>query len=259
MLGKQPNQHPWPDFIIGGAPRSGTTFLCHALDRHPEVFMAKPFIPEPKAFVGKPKQREDYLSIYQGFFPSANEGQLRGEKSSAYFESAQCCELIKSMVPSVKFVFIVREPVSRAYSNWIRSTENGLETLSFEEAVKLEGKRPNPLPPEKSYARPFDYLTRGHYATFAERYYQAFGREAVQFLLYEDLGRDPGKLLRQLHSFLGIAERPQDGESLGLINSARENGALIRQETERELRGYFAAEVSRFTSLTGFDVSAWGY
>ena len=41
-----------PTFIIGGAPRSGTNFLCHALDRHPAVYMAKPYMPEPKVFMG---------------------------------------------------------------------------------------------------------------------------------------------------------------------------------------------------------------
>jgi hypothetical protein len=40
-----------PDFIIGGAPRSGTTWLYELLDRHPDVHMAKPLAPEPKFFL----------------------------------------------------------------------------------------------------------------------------------------------------------------------------------------------------------------
>ena len=39
-----------PDFIIAGAPRCGTTWLSHLLDRHPDVQMAKPEVPEPKFF-----------------------------------------------------------------------------------------------------------------------------------------------------------------------------------------------------------------
>ena len=40
-----------PDFIIGGAPRSGTTWLYWLLDRHPAVHMARPLAPEPKFFL----------------------------------------------------------------------------------------------------------------------------------------------------------------------------------------------------------------
>ena len=40
-----------PDFIIGGAPRSGTTWLYWLLDRHPEIYMASPVKPEPKFFL----------------------------------------------------------------------------------------------------------------------------------------------------------------------------------------------------------------
>jgi len=39
------------DFIIGGAPRSGTTWLSHLLDKHTEIFMADLFNPEPKFFL----------------------------------------------------------------------------------------------------------------------------------------------------------------------------------------------------------------
>ena len=40
-----------PDFLIGGAPRAGTTWLYRLLDRHPDVYMARPATPEPKFFL----------------------------------------------------------------------------------------------------------------------------------------------------------------------------------------------------------------
>src|SRR3990172_2894838 len=47
-----------------GAPPSGTTFLCHALDRHPDVYMAKPYIPEPKVFLPGPRDHAAYCARY---------------------------------------------------------------------------------------------------------------------------------------------------------------------------------------------------
>src|SRR5262245_35557105 len=40
-----------PTFLIAGAPRSGTTWLYHLLDRHPQIYMARPVRPEPKFFL----------------------------------------------------------------------------------------------------------------------------------------------------------------------------------------------------------------
>jgi hypothetical protein len=45
---------PLPDIVIGGAPRSGTTFLCELLAKHPQIHVAQPFIPEPKICMVEP-------------------------------------------------------------------------------------------------------------------------------------------------------------------------------------------------------------
>src|ERR1700736_5930794 len=147
-----------PTFIIGGAPRSGTTFLAQALDLHPDVAIARPVIPEPKVFFGPPRDQGWYYRRYQELFGAAAGKRARGEKTSNYLESEIACARIATFLPHVRMLFILREPVARAYSNYLWTKKNGLETLSFEEAVELEGKRPSPLPPEKSHARPYDYL-----------------------------------------------------------------------------------------------------
>ena len=165
-----------PTFIIGGAPRSGTTFLAEALSRHPDVCMAQPLIPEPKVFLGYRQPPEVYDERYRKLFAGANGHRLRGEKTANYLENPDLCDLMKTVVPDVKFVFIVREPVARAYSNFLWSTKNGLETLSFEEAVAKEGTRASPLPPERFHAKPFDYLIRSNYDALAAPYLKAFGR-----------------------------------------------------------------------------------
>lgn len=249
----------WPTFIIGGAPRSGTTFLCHALDRHPDVYIAKPFIPEPKVFMGPAQDQEAYRARYAALFTEAGQQQALGEKTSYYLESEKACELIRATLPEVRLIFIVREPVARAYSNYLRTRKNALETLPFEEAVELEGKRISPLPPEQAYARPFDYLTRGDYATFAQRYYNAFGREAVRFFLCEEMLKQPADVLREIQNFIGVESLPVSVEDLGVVNSVRDTGPPIDPKTENKLRSRMAGSVKRFGEMTGLDLSVWGY
>jgi hypothetical protein len=248
-----------PDFIIGGAPRSGTTFLLQALDRHPDIYMAKPYRPEPKVFMGPPQSPEFYRQRYAELFAGAGDERVLGEKTTNYFESEACCERIAAHLPDVRILFLVREPVARAYSNYLWSRKNALESLSFEEAIEREGQRPSPLPPEKAHARPFDYLTRGNYAAFAERYYTAMGRERVAFFLYEDIQARPDTLLGAVQRFIGVETLPADQLDVGVVNSARDEGPPIDPQTERTLRRRMAPLVRRFAEQTGLDLQAWGY
>lgn len=247
-----------PTFIIGGAPRSGTNFLCHALDRHPDVYLAKPYMPEPKIFMGPRRPRAEYLARYAGLFASAGSRRALGEKTTYYLENAQSLALIEEHLPAVRVMFLVREPVARAYSNYLWTKKNRLETLSFEDALAA-GERPSPLPADRDYARPFDYVQRGQYDIFAERYLRRLGRDRVAFFLYEDLVLEPARVLDDIQVFIGVPRRDLRAEDLGLINSARETAPPIRPATEARLRRYFSPSVRRFQALTGLDVSAWGY
>lgn len=246
-----------PTFIIGGAPRSGTTFLCHALDRHPDVYMAKPYIPEPKVFLTGPRDHAAYCARYASLFAGAGARRALGEKTSYYLESAEACALIHEHLPDVRMLFVVREPVARAYSNYLWSRQNGLETLSFEEAIGLEGRRPSPLPPEQAYARPFDYLRRGEYDVLARRYYETFGPDAVAFFLYEDVIRQPERRLPDIQAFIGVDPLPLDVGGLGPINAAEATGPPLDPALRRRLWRHFRPSVKRFGALTGLDLSPW--
>jgi hypothetical protein len=248
-----------PTFIIGGAPRSGTNFLCHALARHPEIYLARPFMPEPKVFMGPPRDGAAYRARYAELFAEAGDRGVLGEKTSYYLENEGCCALIRRHVPGVRMLFVLREPVARAYSNWLWSGTNGLETLPFEEAVRREGRRPSPLPPDRDYARPFDYLARGAYDVFARRYLDAFGPARVGFWLYERLVASPDEVLGEMQAFIGVAPHALATGDLGLVNAARETGPPIDPGTERVLRARMAPAVRRLAALTGIDVSPWGY
>ena len=246
-----------PTFIIGGAPRSGTTYLAEALARHPDVFMARPFIPEPKVFMGPRQPLEVYKSRYQALFELAGPQRARGEKTSYYLENPDLCDTILSVAPGVRMVFIVREPVSRAYSNYLWSKKNGLETLTFEEAIAQEGKRPNPLSSDKAYAKPFDYLERGDYCALAAPYLERFGIDNVLFVVYEDIADRPARLLDRIQDFIGVDRLPFARLDVGVVNSAREIGAPIAPETEALLRERMRPSMERFAALTGLDISPW--
>ncbi len=214
-----------PDFIIGGAPRSGTTWLYDALDRHPAVYMAKPVKPEPKFFLVDDLYAKGLPHYSATWFADVPAGRVAGEKSTDYLESTAAAERIARDLPQVRLMFILREPIDRAYSNYLWTRMNGLEHESFETALALEEERERNLPPKLRFARPFSYFSRGLYADLLAPYVDRFPMGQLLIVRFEDLVREPGRLLVRLHRFLGIDERPQDAADLGVVNPAERSDA----------------------------------
>jgi hypothetical protein len=136
-----------PDFIIGGAPRSGTTWLYRVLDLHPQIYLAKPLQPEPKFFLVADLYRRGIQYYQETWFAEAPPEKMAGEKSTNYLESATTAMRIQEHLPWVKLIFILREPVERAFSNYLWSKTNKMENEDFETALALEQERERSLPP----------------------------------------------------------------------------------------------------------------
>src|SRR5262249_32416913 len=158
------------------------------------------------------------LDRYASFFAEAPPQSVRVEKTSYYFENTEARERLARLLPEARFAFILREPVARAFSNWSRTRSQGLETLPFEQAVEQdESTRPVPLPPDRAYARPFDYLTRGRYGSFAQAWIDAVGRSRIFFYLLEEAMTAPEPFVEKLQRFVGVQPLPWPRISTGRI------------------------------------------
>ena len=249
-----------PDVIIGGAPRSGTTFLCELLAKHPGVFVAQPFSPEPKVLLMPyPDGDAGVWHRYENFFADAPWGSVRVEKTSHLFENDAGRERLARLLPDVRLIFILREPVARAYSNWRRSRSNGLETLSFADAIAAEGRRPNPFDPDREYVRPFDYMIRSQYARFAERWIASIGRERIAFFMFEEAIAQPDRFVLRLQDFLRVEQLPWAALATGIINANDGCTLGVDAQLRAKLREAIGGEMRRLGDLTGLDVSRWGY
>jgi Sulfotransferase domain len=246
-----------PDFIIGGAPRSGTTWLYELLDRHPDVYMARPLKPEPKFFLVD-HVYERGLNFYAAtWFAGAGDARLAGEKSTDYLESAAAAERMARDLPRVKLVFILREPADRAYSNFVWSRMNGLETEDFPTALRLEIEREQELPERLKFARPFSYFSRGLYADLLQPYLQRFPRGQMLILRFEDIVIRPAALAERLHRFLGVSPRPADAEGLGVINPSNKDIATLDETVRRDLLERYTEPNRRLTALLGPEFEPW--
>jgi hypothetical protein len=246
-----------PDFIIAGAPRSGTTWLYELLDRHPDVYMAQPVKPEPKFFLVDHVYDKGLTFYADTWFAAAGDARVAGEKSTDYLESAAAAERIARDLPRVKLVFILREPAQRAYSNYLWSRMNGLETADFATALRLEEAREKDLPERLRFARPFSYFSRGLYADLLVPYLQRFPREQMLILRFEDIAARAPDLAGRLHRFLGVTPRPEDVHGLGVVNPSEKDGITLDDAVHRDLAARYAEPNRRLAAIVGPDFELW--
>lgn len=210
-----------PDFLIVGAQRAGTTSLYRLLADHPAVRF-------PRLTKGVHWFDVEYHrrpGWYRSNFPlratvdrqatAAGEPVVVGEAAPYYAFHPFAPGRIAEQVPEAKLVFILRDPVTRAWSQFHHERVRGWEPLAdFEAALEAEPVRLHGAT-ETLARRPGhhlahqhnSYVARGQYREQIERLWAAVGRERVLVLYNEDLDRDPGPVVDRLHDFLGVSRR----------------------------------------------------
>lgn len=226
-----------PDFVIGGAPRCGTTWLASTLETHPDLWLARPLRPEPKFFLVDEEYERglDYYS--QRWFADVPAAKVAGEKSTNYLESQIAAERIGRDLPDAKLLFVLREPAARALSNYRWSVQNGMETETFATALDLEPRREASLEPRLRYARPHAYFARGLYAQQLRPYLAVAPRERVMVLRFEDLLAHPGPTAARVHEFLGVTPRPDLAGGVTGVNASDTLGDAAGGEIAVTLAG----------------------
>jgi hypothetical protein len=246
-----------PTFIIAGAPRSGTTWLYELLDRHADIYMARPVRPEPKFFLVDEAYARGIQYYVDTWFAGAGSFLAAGEKSTNYLENAIVADRIHVCMPSVQLIFILREPAHRAYSNWLWSRMNGMETEDFETALALEPERERTLAPALRYARPHAYYSRGLYAAMLRPYFERFPREQILCVKFDDIIARPCELAARLHTFVGVTPRPHDAAGLDVVNPSEKRGEEMPHQTLERLRDRYAAAQRELQTLLGAEFADW--
>jgi len=180
--------------------KAGTTSLYHYLDQHPQIQMAS--VKETNFFSGPPNgvpypaglKRIERLEDYEQLFDPAF--AARGEASPSYTIYPQRMgvpERIKDVIPKAKLIYLVRDPVARAVSQYQHHVSYENERRSLHEVL-------DPSHPHGRYTGP------SFYAAQLERYLQHFPLESILVVDQADLLADRQTALHQIFAFLGVDE-----------------------------------------------------
>ncbi len=174
-------------FICVGVQKSGTSTLHEILHQHPEITL--PTYKETHFFRDIEKYKKGRNAYFEYFSNQNKPFFVEIDPEYSYFE--ECAKRIKNTLGNVKIIFILRNPVDRAYSHYLMTRSRGLEKQSFKEAIKQEPERLN-----SHYNKiHFSYISRGYYLSQIQRFETLFGKENVQIFFFEELIKHPKKVV----------------------------------------------------------------
>jgi hypothetical protein len=256
-----------PTAIVIGAQKCGTSALYHYLSMHPAIGSAG--TKEVHYFDLK---YAEGAAWYRSHFPTRREAdclavQGNGSRPAAieaspyYLAHPLVPHRVRGLLPDVRLMVLLRDPVDRAISHHNHEVEDGNETLSFAQAISAEEERlrgeaerirSNPLYNSFNHQH-YSYLLRGRYAEQLEVWFSVFPRS--QFLILDSASffADPAATLCRVCQFLEVP--PHSLPSYEAIGSR--DSPDIDPGLKKRLKQYFRPYNARLWSLLGEEF-LWG-
>ena len=194
-----------PTFIIGGTFPAGTGHLFSLIVQHPEIYLPLPMAPECNFFV-KTRDYERGLGWYRERYFSKRSGERAiGERSSLMLSGPGVADRVARHLPDVKLIFLLRNPVDRAYANYRFTALAGHEVLPFPEALAAESDRiARNTDPFWSEIQPHAYFSRGIYAPQIETFTDRFPEDQLLLMRSDRLIKNPEGALPEILRFLDV-------------------------------------------------------
>ena len=240
------------NFLIVGTQKGGTTALCTFLASHPQICMPENikevhFFDRGRYFL---KKRPDYKK-YHKHFKESPDYIATGEATPIYMYWSKAVRRIKQYNPSMKFIFILRNPVDRAYSQYIMERRRFKEYLPFCIAIRIEKCR-RYLRLRRQH-RIFSYVDRGFYSRQIVSFMHRFPRNQMLFLKNEELMNEHKLTLDKVYGFLGVEKGIYPKQSIVFSYSY---GSMSLRDHLFLLNKY-KQDLAELEKLTGLDCSDW--
>lgn len=250
----------FPDFIVIGAYKAGTTALWYNLDKHPDITMCKggskteSLGTEVNYWHGR--NWDKGLSWYKSSFV----GDFCGEKSPGYMHSHDAMKAIYEHMPDVKLVIALRNPIDRAYSSFQVGVRRGRtkSELSFDKATT--GKL---------------FVMSDYSGILEKSILPFFSKQNIHCVVSEWARKDLNSELSRLHKFLGVSAHSLDVEKFdnpGNSVSKSENPVHakrsnyqdwkskykpISEKLRQRLLDFYNPHNDRLFDFLGYDIPEW--
>ena len=190
----------FPNFLVLGASKSGTSSLYAYLRQHEDIFLS--YVKETHYFTNDQIYNLGPEGFVEKYYHGVAEQEAIGDITPTYFVQPDLViprlhETFGELNP--KFIVILRNPVERAWSHYQHKVRSGEEKLSFEKALAIEDERVTDFPMGW-----WGYASEGLYSKYVKNWLSAYSKNNFLFLLTDDLATKPQSVLREIYGFLGV-------------------------------------------------------
>jgi hypothetical protein len=201
-----------PNFFLIGAPKCGTTAVSEYLGAHPNIFMCKPKEPDYFALDFPAYRHVANHDGYESLFREVGKEHLAvGEASVIYMYSDVAVAELRKALPSARLLVMLRNPVDMAVSMHAQalwSCDENVEDFSDAWSLCAERTAGNKVPRHCRDRKVLLYDRIPLLGSQLSRVLEIFPRSQVRWWFFDDLIADPGRVYRDVLSFLGV---PDDG------------------------------------------------
>nr|XP_004571420.1 heparan sulfate glucosamine 3-O-sulfotransferase 2 [Maylandia zebra] len=180
-----------PNAIIVGVKKGGTRAVLEFIRIHPDVRAAGT---ETHFF---DRNYDRGLEWYRGLMPRTLESQITMEKTPSYFVTKETPHRISTMSQDTKLIVVVRDPVTRAISDYTQTLSKTPDLPSFQD---LAFRNQSLGIVDMSW----NAIRIGLYALHLENWLHYFPLAQIHFVSGERLITDPAGEMARVQDFLGL-------------------------------------------------------
>ena len=251
----RPGPRELPTYFIVGAKRAGTTSLDEYINAHPLVLRG--LVEKGCRYYdvnysrGPAWFRQQLLPVAEVDRLERKLGQrpILGESSPDYAFHREAPARIAKDVPDARLIFVLRDPVERAWSHYRYEVARGFETLDWPEAFATEEQRladGDTATRERNH-RHFSYAARSRYAEQVVRLRAHFDPEQLLVIESERLFDEPGETMERVFRHLSLDPVPMESYETFKGQSA----SAVPAEAAAMIRAAVADDVARLDGLLG--------
>lgn len=239
------NKLTLPDFLIIGAQKSGTTWLYSSLRKNEDVYfphLKQRHDPsEIRFFENLNAPLKWYSQLYE-----ENEHKIKGDKSPGYyFLPRRSIQMIKYLMPKVKNILILRNPVERAWSQAVMNMKM-FHQLSYKDN-------------KSAYNDFLDInINRGFYSKYIKNWEEYFPPDQFKIFLFDDLKKNPIALIDEIGEYIGLQKSFSQNPVEDLNKKVNANPKeTIPDEVKIRLQKIYRDEIKTLEREYHLDVANW--
>lgn len=219
------------DFFIIGTQKGGTESALFHLNQHPNIYLPEKevqYINQPLLYKNDlqnmKKNVEETVSKYVSMYKNRIDLKIKysnivkeekykdfsnvlfGIKNPEYMYIPKSIELLYNVYPNSKLIIFLREPISRAYSEYnMYLSFTGIKSIFVMPNTFIESiTRDDHIKLEDIHVSGYYALQRGYYSTQLKHIYKYFSKSQVKIFISEQVQKEPQKYYKEILEFLNV-------------------------------------------------------